>query len=126
MDESGFTLIEVLIVVGILAVLMVILLPSFSGATRDTNRRAAQLHAQSVRLALNTHLAVNPQLSSASLGTVDCAGAGTMNGTNLVAGNTGNGWEAGPAGATCTAVPLATRTVRVTVRTSGGQEVTAP
>jgi len=50
--RQGFTLIELLVVIAIIAVLAALLLPSYAGAIKDTDRRAATLHAQAVRLAL--------------------------------------------------------------------------
>jgi type IV pilus assembly protein PilA len=125
MHSPGFTLIELLVVIVITVILAALLTPTFSGALRDTDLRRAQLHAGQVRLALNTALAQNPQLSTASLGTVNCTGAADVNATGITASAGGNGWDAAPVG-TCTAVAQTARTYRVTVTLGNGQTVTQP
>ncbi|GGR38569.1 prepilin-type N-terminal cleavage/methylation domain-containing protein [Deinococcus ruber] len=126
MDKSGFTLIELLIAVAIIAALAVVLLPSYRGATSSTDTRRAQLHAQSVRLALNTVLASNPQLTSSSFGTVDCTAAQDVTTTGVTTPNGGNGWDAAPAGARCVASPLNTRSYQVSVTLPDGTIASAP
>lgn len=121
----GFTLVELLIVVAIVIVLAAILIPTYAGASRKASESAATLHAQTVRTALNTHLAVNPQLTATSLGTLNCTAATTLTASGLTSGSTGNGWDAAPNGSTCTAQPSTARTYRVTVTYSGGT-VTVP
>ncbi|WP_304524733.1 type IV pilin protein [Deinococcus sp. KNUC1210] len=123
---QGFTLIELLIVVAIIAVLAMVLLPSYRGATSTGNKRAAQVHAQTVRLALNTLLASNPQFTTTSFGTLDCSGAHDVGSTGVTAPNGGNGWEAAPNGDRCTASPLTSRTYSVSVTYDDNQVVTAP
>ena len=127
MRTQGFTLIELLVVIAVIAVLAAILLPSYGGAAKTTNRRAAQLHAQTVKLSLDTAIAANPNLSTSVLGTVDCTNAQDVGSTGVVAPNGGNGWQNAPAGTSCSATPLTARTYRVSVTISElNQTVVAP
>lgn len=127
MRTHGFTLIELLVVIAVIAVLAAILLPSYGGAAKSTSRRTAQLHAQTVRLALNTAIAANPNLSTSVLGTVDCTNAQDVGSTGVTAPNGGNGWQNAPAGTSCSATPLTARTYRVSVTISDlNQTVVAP
>ena len=84
------------------------------------------MHAQSVRMALNTALASNPQLTTASLGTINCTAAQDVGSAGVTASDGSNGWEAAPAGMTCSAVPLTSRTYKVTVTLTNGQQAVAP
>ena len=120
MRQDAFTLIELLVAIAIIAVLAATLLVSYSGALDSSQQRAAQLHASGVRLALDTTLATNPQLSSSSLGTIDCTQAADITPSGLTAPNGGNGWDAAPSGMTCAATPLTARTYRVTVTSQQG------
>lgn len=126
MKDSGFTLIELLIAIAVIAALAAILLPSYRGAISSSDQRAAQLHATSVRLALNTVFAANPQLITSNLGTVDCTTARDVTESGVTASSGGNGWENAPAGTICTATPATAHTYQVTVTLSGGQTVTVP
>lgn len=126
MKPFGFTMIELLVVVAIVMVVLALLMPSFRGAMNDSERRKAQVHAAQVRLALNTALAQNPQLTSTSLGTVNCTAAADIGAGGVVASAGGNGWDAAAPGSTCTASGQTPRTYRVTVTLQGGQAVTAP
>ena len=123
---QGFTLVELLIAIAIIVTLAVILLPSYSGAISSSDVRRAQLHAQVVRMALNTALAANPQMTSSSLGTIDCTSAGDVTSGGITAPNGGNGWDAAPQGTHCSASPLTPRTYRVNVTFSSGQVASAP
>lgn len=126
MSQSGFTLIELLVVVAVIAVLAMILTPSYKGAIASANLREGQMHAQSVRMALNTALANNPQLMTATLGTVDCTAARDVGASGVSASAGGNGWDAAPTGSTCSATPLTSRTYQVRVTLSDGTVVVAP
>ena len=123
---QGFTLVELLIAIAIIVTLAVILLPSYSGAISSSDVRRAQLHAQVVRMALNTALAANPQMTSSSLGTVDCTSASDVTSAGVTAPNGGNGWDAAPQGTHCSASPLTLRTYRVNVTFPSGQTASAP
>ena len=123
---TGYTLIELMNTVDIRTVLAASLLTSFDGATRTSSKRAAQLHAQSVRLALNTAIAANPNLSSSTLGTINCTTAADVTSTGLTTRNDGNGWDAAPMGVTCTATPQTARSYRITASITGGETVTVP
>lgn len=126
MRQDGFTLTELLIAVAIIAALAVILLPSYKGAIASSDQRRAQMHAQSVRLALNTALANNPQSTSGAWGTIDCTQARDVGESGITTASGGNGWEAAPTGYTCTATPLTSRTYRVTVTLPDGTQAAAP
>ncbi|GAQ23533.1 hypothetical protein DEIGR_310052 [Deinococcus grandis] len=124
--RQGFTLIELLVVIAIIAVLAALLLPSYAGAINDTDRRAATLHAQAVRLALNTTLAGNPQLTTATWGTVTCTSARDITANGVTTPNGGNGWSDAPRGTSCVAVSETQRTYRVTVTLADGSTASAP
>ncbi|AXH00688.1 prepilin-type N-terminal cleavage/methylation domain-containing protein (plasmid) [Deinococcus wulumuqiensis] len=126
MRQDGFTLIELLIAVAIIAALAVILLPSYNGALKDSDQRRAQMHAQSVRLALNTALANNPQSNAASWGDIDCTQAKDVGSSGVTAATGGNGWEAAPTGYGCNASPLTSLTYKVTVTLPDGSKAEAP
>ena len=127
MQTQGFTLVELLVVIVILAVLAAILLPSYGGAGKSVNQRAAQIHAQTVKMALDTAIAANPNLSTSTLGTVNCTNAQDVGATGVTAPNGGNGWQNAPAGTSCAATPLTPRTYRVSVTISEtNQTVVAP
>lgn len=117
---------ELLVAIAIIVTLAVILLPSYSGAISSSDIRRAQLHAQLVRMALNTALAANPQMTSSSLGTVDCTPARDVTSTGITGQNGGNGWDAAPEGTHCSASPLTPRTYRVDVTLPNGLTKSAP
>lgn len=120
MRHDAFTLIELLVVIAIIAVVSAIMLVSYSGALSKSEERTAQLHANGVRMALDTTLATNPQLNTSMLGTLDCTQAADITPSGLTAPGGGNGWEAAPSGMNCTATPLTSRTYSVTVNYSQG------
>ncbi|GGS02798.1 type II secretion system protein [Deinococcus sedimenti] len=124
--RQGFTLIELLVVIAIIMVLAVLLLPSYAGAINDIDRKAATLHAQAVRLALNTALAGNPSVTTAAWGNVACTAAQDVTSSGVTAPNGGNGWSAAPRGAPCVATAETQRTYRVTVTLADGTTASAP
>lgn len=126
MNTRGFTMIELLVVIVIVIFLFALLSPRFTGALDNSDRQRAQMHSAQVRLALNTALAQNPQLTSASLGTVNCTGAADVGPGGLTAPAGGNGWDAAPPGMTCSATAQTSRTYRVTVTMGNGQTVVDP
>jgi general secretion pathway protein G len=56
-QRSGFTLMEILIVLAILAVIISLVLPNFLGAQQDANRKAAKMAVASVEEAAKIYAA---------------------------------------------------------------------
>ena len=75
--RQGFTLVELLIVVIILAILAAIIIPQFTGATDDANQAAYDTNVANVRAAIDLYR----QQHSAYPGAVTSSGGTCVNGT---------------------------------------------
>lgn len=75
--HSGFTLVELLIVVIILAILAAIVIPQFSGATKDTQEAALDSNLTALRSAIELYKAQHDTYP----GAVATNGGGTCGGT---------------------------------------------
>ena len=75
--KRGFTLVELLIVVIILAILAAIIIPQFTGATDDANQAAYDTNVANVRAAIDLYR----QQHSAYPGAVTSSGGTCVNGT---------------------------------------------
>lgn len=76
-DQDGFTLVELLIVVIILAILAAIIVPQFSAATDDANQAAYDTNISNIRAAVDLYR----QQHDAYPGAVTSTGATCINGT---------------------------------------------
>ena len=56
-DQSGFTLIEMLVVVVILGILAMIIVPQLTSSTQDANERALETNLSSIRSAIEVYAA---------------------------------------------------------------------
>ncbi len=65
--QSGFTLIELMIVIVIIGILAAIAYPSYQGAVRDTRRAVAQGDLFELAGSLERQYTTNPDYSAASL-----------------------------------------------------------
>ena len=75
--KRGFTLVELLIVVIILAILAAIIIPQFTGATDDANQAAYDTNVANVRAAIDLYR----QQHNAYPGAVTSSGGTCVNGT---------------------------------------------
>lgn len=100
----GFTLIEILVVLAIIGILTAITLPSYVGVQRRAVNSAAQAHGQTVRLAVQQWLSLNPTRSVTTLSGVNCAAAHTLSAAGATAGfgSGALGWPDARPGVTCT------------------------
>ena len=78
--KRGFTLVELLIVVIILAILAAIIIPQFTGATDDANQAAYDTNVANIRAAIDLYR----QQHSAYPGAVTSSGGTCVNGTAVV------------------------------------------
>lgn len=119
MRSHGFTLIEVLIVISIIAILLAIAIPSYQGVIRRGQATAAQSHNQVVRLAVQQWLGFNPARSAAALSGTNCAQPTTLGTSGATSGYVQGalGWSA-PRGTVTCSVQGSGRTFTVT--TAGG------
>jgi type IV pilus assembly protein PilA len=85
-DESGFTLIELMMVVLIIAILIAVLIPVLSGASARAKDRATQSSLHNALTAAKTVFADKADYTAANAGTMQAAaGAGSV---TFVAGST--------------------------------------
>jgi prepilin-type N-terminal cleavage/methylation domain-containing protein len=81
-QQSGFTLVELLIVAIILAILAAIIVPQFASTTTDAQESALRANLSGLRSATDLyrqqHNGVNPGVNAASGGT--CSGTGGLGG----------------------------------------------
>lgn len=100
--QKGFTLIETLVTLSLLAIVLAVALPNLSSARIQGTQQAARQYGQNVQLVLNAFLSNSPSLTAATLladsswkaptsnpnltlsGAVDCSsGYGLSGGTNF-------------------------------------------
>lgn len=79
-DQNGFTLVELLIVVIILAILAAIIVPQLSGTTDDAKQAAYDTNISNIRAAIDLYR----QQHSAYPGAVTSSGATCINGAAVV------------------------------------------
>ncbi len=84
-NQDGFTLVELLIVVIILAILAAIIVPQFSAATDDANQAAYDTNVANIRAAIDLYR----QQHNAYPGAVVASGATCVNGADIAAGAIG-------------------------------------
>ncbi|MBM7622731.1 type IV pilin protein [Sporohalobacter salinus] len=65
-DEDGFTLIELMIVIGILGVLIAIAVPKFSGMTDEAEDVAVQSDLRNIQTGMSMHFAENTTMTALS------------------------------------------------------------
>jgi len=59
-NRKGFTLIELIVVIAILAILVAIAIPVFTTITEDANEKVAVANARNIATAINTYNALYP------------------------------------------------------------------
>jgi prepilin-type N-terminal cleavage/methylation domain-containing protein/prepilin-type processing-associated H-X9-DG protein len=64
--QGGFTIVELLVVIGVIAVLLALLLPALSGARRDANQIVCESNLRSIGQALAAYEAINEGFIPAS------------------------------------------------------------
>ncbi len=121
----GFTLIELMVVIAIIAVLATILLPTYAHALKQGDKAAALTHASAVNGALNSYLAAHPELTTANVTPLSCMAGVTLNVETpyVMQGNQANrpGFTTPNAKVTgCQASAATDRTVSVTSSYHGG------
>jgi len=122
---SGFTLVEMMVVIVIVSVLSSLLLVSYRGALSKSERQAARTHAAQVGLTVNSYLAGRPNLTASSLTPINCLQAIHLVGTSpyAVAGFSPDnpGWNTPTSNglSSCTITPYSTYTVKTTVVVNG-------
>lgn len=88
-DESGFTLMELIVVIGIIIILIALLVPRFSGMTDKANAAAAQNDARIGLTALSAYVTgidtqVNGQINATTAtNEINRALGGTVNGNTV-------------------------------------------
>jgi general secretion pathway protein G len=101
-QRSGFTLVEILIVVVILGVLSAIVVPQFSNATNDAQSTATLDQLTKIREALSIyHVRNNAQYPNIQAGVGDAAW-GELIGPGYLTGAPSNKWVGGNGGLTVT------------------------
>ncbi|MBZ9714410.1 prepilin-type N-terminal cleavage/methylation domain-containing protein [Deinococcus multiflagellatus] len=121
--ERGFTLVELLVVVVILALLGSIMLMTYAGSLERGRTQAARAHAQLAAQTTNSVLAVRPDLNAAMFDGLDCMKAHTFApaGVTLGSNATYPTYPDAPDAVTgCVLSPTSARSVVATV-TVGGQ-----
>jgi type IV pilus assembly protein PilA len=123
MNRSGFTLVELLIVIAIIGILAAVLIPNLLNARSQAQERAAQLYSSVVFTALMAVLASDTELSAADVagGTFNC-GAGAAPTVSVVIGSDTHpyGWSAAPGSVTDCDVTAVDESLAVAITTIHG------
>lgn len=88
-DQAGFTLIELMIVVAIIAILTAIAIPAYIGIQKKAARSEAKANLPAIGLALETFYAENSNYGFTGVYTYICDNAGNIVGTFNHGGNIG-------------------------------------
>lgn len=100
-NKKGFTLIELIVVIAIIAILAAVLIPRFTGFTKDANEKAAISNARNILVAVEAKLTqgdtsitvseVNTYTGKTYLATTKVAPGYILDGATLVTDATGLG-----------------------------------
>lgn len=103
MDDPGFTLIEILTVIAIIALLAAVITVSVSGAQKRAQQSAAENQGRIVTLAVQEWLSQSPLRTTDNLSGQNCTLPATLTSSGLMTGYASGalGWSAPQTKMTC-------------------------